>query len=39
MSQELACLKLSGLQSGYPVNFGEALRKNSITRVMNSLEE
>ncbi len=29
------CLKLSGLKLGYLLNFGEALMKDGITRIIN----
>lgn len=32
-------LRLSGMKLGYPLNFGEALMKDGITRCVNGLEE
>ena len=37
--QLLTYLKLSGCRLGLLINFGEALLKDGITRVVNSLEE
>lgn len=37
--QVLTHLKLSGLKLGYLINFGAALLKDGITRVVNGLEE
>jgi GxxExxY protein len=32
-------LRLTGLKLGYLLNFGEALMKNGIERIVNGLEE
>lgn len=37
--QVLTYLKLSAMKLGFLINFGEALIKNGITRIVNGLEE
>ena len=37
--QLLTYLKLTGMKLGYLLNFGEALMKNGITRIVNGLDE
>ncbi len=37
--QLVTYLKLSGLKLGFLLNFGEALMKNGITRVVNGLDQ
>jgi GxxExxY protein len=37
--QLLTYLRLTGLKLGYLLNFGEAVMKNGITRIVNRLEE
>ncbi len=37
--QLLTYLKLTGMKLGYLLNFGEALMKNGITRIVNGLDD
>ena len=37
--QLLTYLKLTGMKLGFLINFGEALMKNGIKRIVNGLEE
>ena len=37
--QLLTYLKLTGMRLGYLLNFGEALMKDGITRIVNNLDE
>jgi GxxExxY protein len=37
--QLLTCLKLTGTKLGFLLNFGEALMKDGITRIVNGLPE
>ena len=37
--QLLTYLRLTGLKLGYVLNFGEALMKDGITRIVNNLAE